>query len=213
MPYHSALFETMDHARAAAGFLSLTETAALADRGNVIFDPFSTLIARGAGIGEDNTFYPNTRFLRHEDAVLEIGSGNVFHSNTLIEATTNEIIIGDDNQFGEGVVCLRANTPEAGIQVGSNGRYVGVVNLYGRTRLDSGSQILGNVTAYSCSLGEGHAYSHPVPDERGAVLKGNGTARQITLRKGQVIEGWGIFSTERVTNQSSFHPGEAQSRE
>lgn len=196
----------IDRAREEAGFLSLEETAALIENGNVIFDPFSTLIARDAVIGKHNTFYPNTRVARHEGAVLEIGSGNVFHSNTVIEASINGIIIGDENLFGEGVVCLKANASDARIEIGSNGRYGGIVNLYGRMQLGSGSQILGNVTAYNCFLGEGHGYSHPVPDERGAVLKGSGTARHIHLPRGQVIEGWGSFSAENATGQSSFHP-------
>src|SRR3546814_1922193 len=90
---------------------------ALADSGNVIFDPFSTLIARGAVIGRNNVFHPNTRFDCRADAGLRIGSGNAFHSNTVVEAATSAIVIGDGNLFGEGTVCMKANAPGAAITI------------------------------------------------------------------------------------------------
>ncbi|MFZ2101406.1 MAG: AraC family transcriptional regulator [Oricola sp.] len=205
----SNIIETINRAREDTGFLSLEETADLATNGNIVFDPFSTLISRDAVIGMRNIFHPNTRLVCHQGAVLKIGSGNILYGNTVIEASTNGVIIGDENQFGDGIVCLKSNTADAHIEVGSNGRYVGVLNLYGRMLLGSGSQILGTITAYDCSLGAGHPHAHPVPDERGAVLKGSGTARRIQLAKGQVIEGWGTFSPKDVANQSSFHPAAA----
>ena len=207
MPYEVAPFESMDRARQQANLLTLSEVAALEERGNVVFDLFSTLISRGVLIGARNIFYPNTRLLRQADAALEIGSGNIFHSNTVIEAAMNRVKIGDQNEFGEGCVCLKANAPDASIEVGNLGRYCGIINLFGRIRLGTGSQILGNITAHNCTLDEGGPHSHPVPDERGAVLKGSGTAKNIRLGKGQVIEGWGRFSDAVVMKQSTFHPG------
>ena len=211
MPFKPESIQLINRAREQAGFLSLEETAALVSSGNIVFDPFSTLISRKVAIGAQNVFHPNTRIACHEDAMVEIGSGNVFHSNTVIEASMNRIAIGDHNQFGEGMVCLKANAPDAFIEVGNLGRYCGIISLYGRTRLGSGSQILGNITAYNCVLGEGCPHSHPVPDERGSVLKGSGTAKNIQLTRGQVIEGWGRFDAEAVTRQSSFHPPTSQS--
>ncbi|GAB4393026.1 MAG: hypothetical protein Tsb0032_10850 [Kiloniellaceae bacterium] len=206
MPYESTPFDSMDRARKQAGLLGLSEMNALADRGNVIFDPFSTLISRDALIGSRNVFHPNTRLLCQGGARLRVGSGNIFHNNTVVEASMNHIEIGDQNQFGEGIVCLKVNAPDASIEIGHLGRYCGVINLYGRTRLGTGSQILGNITAYNCILEEGEPYNHPGPDERGAVLKGSGTARNLRLRKGEVIDGWGRFSDQMTTQQSSFHP-------
>ncbi|HEY9548754.1 MAG TPA: hypothetical protein VIR45_04565, partial [Kiloniellaceae bacterium] len=131
---------------------------------------------------------------------------NAFHGNTIVEAATGAIVIGDSNLFGEGAVCMKTNAPGAMITIRDNGRYCGIVNLFGKTTLGSGSQILGNITAVNCSLAEGRPWSHPVPDERGAVLKGAGTARNIHLPRGQVIDGWGVFRSADAVPQSTFHP-------
>src|SRR3546814_3972257 len=178
----------------------------LAERGNVIFDPFSTLVARDAVIGRNNVFHPNTRFDCRADAGLRIGSGNAFHSNTLVEAATGAIVIGAGNRFGEGAVCVKANAPGAAITVGDNGRYCGTVNPFGKTTLGSGSQILGSITAVNCSLAEGGPNSHPVPDERGAVLKGAGTARAIPLSQGPGRHHWGVFRSADDPPQSPLPP-------
>lgn len=206
MTVQGKLLEAIDRTRERHGFLSLAEMLALEDSGNVIFDPFSTLIARDAVIGKNNVFHPNARIDCRAEAALRIGSGNIFHSNTVVEAATNAIVIGDGNLFGEGAVCVKANAPGSAITIGDNGRYCGIVNLFGKTTLGSGSQILGNITAGNCSLAEGRSYSHPVADERGAVLKGTGIVREIHLSQGQVIDGWGVFRSGDALPQSSFHP-------
>ncbi|MGF1628481.1 MAG: hypothetical protein ACFCUT_03335 [Kiloniellaceae bacterium] len=206
MPHQGELLKAIDRTRKRAGFLSFDELLALEDGGNVIFDPFSTLISCRAVIGTLNVFHPNIRADCHGSATLHIGSGNVFHSNTVIEAVANDITIGDGNLFGEGAVCMKANSPCAAIEIGDNGRYCGIVNLFGKTTLGSGSQILGNITAYDCALAAGQPYSHPIADERGAVLKGSGSAKAIQLSKGQVIDGWGVFRAENAVLQSTFHP-------
>src|SRR3546814_18491573 len=72
MPDQGKLLEAIDRTRERHGFLTLAEMLALADSGNVIFDPFSTLIARDAVVGGNNVFHPNTRLdcraaaLRHD---------------------------------------------------------------------------------------------------------------------------------------------------
>lgn len=206
MPNHGELLKAIDRTRERHGFLSLTETLALEDSGNVIFDPFSTLISCRAVIGTLNVFHPNIRADCRGGATLHIGSGNVFHSNTVIEAAANDITIGDGNLVGEGAVCMKANSPGAAIEIGDNGRYCGIINLYGKIALGNGSQILGNITACDCSLADGQPYSHPIADERGAVLKGSGRAKAIQLSKGQVIDGWGVFRAANAVLQSTFHP-------
>jgi bifunctional N-acetylglucosamine-1-phosphate-uridyltransferase/glucosamine-1-phosphate-acetyltransferase GlmU-like protein len=200
------LLEAIDRTRERHGFLSLAQTLALQDRGNVIFDPFSTLISRRATIGEDNVFHPNTRVDCQEGATLRIGSRNLFHSGTVIEVASNSIAIGDGNQFGEGLVCVKANAPGAAVDIGDNCRLCGVINLFGKTTLGSGSQVLGDISVYDCALAAGQPHSHPVADERGAVLKGSGSARALRLATGQVIDGWGVFRSEDALPQSSFHP-------
>ena len=56
------------------------------------------------------------------------------------------------------------------------------------------------------SLGAaGAAHHDPDPDARGAVLKGFGSARGLTLACGQVILGSGVFDAKDVKPQWFFH--------
>lgn len=207
------LLDAIDGMRRNAGFLTLAETLALSESGNAVLDPFSTLISRHAEIGENNVIHPNVRLDCREGAALRVGSGNVLHSNTMMEATSGTITVGDGNLFGEGVVAIKANAPGAGIEIGDGGRYVGIVNVFGRVTLGSGSQILGTITLQGCTLAAGAPHSHPQPDARGAVLKGAGHARDIHLGQGLVIDGWGYFRAEDAVAQSTFHPAPAPSRQ
>jgi len=203
------LLDAIDAARRNAGFLSLAETLALSESGNTVLDPFSTLISRDVEIGESNVIHPNVRLDCRDGAALRVGSGNVLHANTVMEATDGAIIVGDGNLFGEGVLTVKANAPGARIEIGDGGRYVGIVNVYGQVTLGSGSQVLGTITVQGCTLAAGAPHSHPEPDARGAVLKGAGSARDIHLAQGQVIDGWGRFQAEDAVTQSTFHPAPA----
>ena len=48
--------------------------------------------------------------------------------------------------------------------------------------------------------------AEPDPDRRGAVLKGLGQARHLTLARGRVIQAFGIFDLADSRPQSFFHP-------
>jgi len=74
-----------------------------------------------------------------------------------------------------------------------------------RSRLGSGSQILGAVSVDNCTLAAGAAYLDPSLDARGAVLKGAGTARGLTLRRGEVSQGNGVFDGREIRPQSFYH--------
>ena len=202
----TSLIARIDQARGALGFLTLAETMALADRGTLVLDPFSVLIARRAGIGRDNVFHPGVTLACGPAAVLQLGDGNVLHPGTLIAAETGTIRIGDRNQFGEGGFTARANRDGAAIAIGDGGRYLSGATIQGRSTLGSGSQVLGAITVDDCSLGAGRRFSDPDPDARGAVLKGTGSARGLVLEAGQVIAGWGPFRIEDLKPQSFFHP-------
>jgi hypothetical protein len=74
--------------------------------------------------------------------------------------------------------------------------------------IGDGAQILGPIRCQNCTLGAGGSYRHPVPDERGAVLKGSGMARGVTLAQGLVIQAFGLFGDAAIRQQSFFHPNE-----
>ncbi|MEZ0172622.1 AraC family transcriptional regulator [Microvirga sp. TS319] len=207
MELQPSVITRINEARRALGLLDIEAVLALAERGNVILDPFSTLIGAHARIGTGNMFYPCVTLHGSVPGALLIGDGNTFHSGTWLAAETGTITIGDGNLFGEGGgLTAKANRPGARIAIGDHGRYQGGASVFGETTLGSGSQLLGAITVDTCSLAAGGSFRDPDPDCRGALLKGHGTARNLRLGAGQVIAGSGIFRMEDAKPQSFFHP-------
>ena len=199
-----AVLQHIDETRRTHGLLTIEETLALTALGNVVFDPFSTLIARTAEIGRDNILHPNVQLLG--TAPLHIGDGNTLHAGTRIEAASGPIRIGDHNEIGDGGFSARTLAPGASITIGDDGRYQLNCAVTGMCHLGSGSQIFGPITVDSCNLGAGGSHRESDPDRRGAVLKGAGRARGLTLMRGQVIQGFGLFDVKDVKMQSFYHP-------
>ena len=206
-----SILDAMDEVRRARGLLTLAEVCALGARGNVVLDPFSLLVSRGVEIGQGNVFQPGVQLLRLEKALLRIADGNTFHTNTRLEASTGDILIGSHNEIGDGGFSARTTAPGARILIGDHGRYTLNCAVTGQSTLGSGSQIHGPITVDSCALGAGGSHRTPDPDTRGAVLKGTGRARGFTLAQGQVIQGFGLFDMADVKMQSHFHPRSAAS--
>ncbi|NQW02240.1 MAG: hypothetical protein HQ483_21230 [Rhodospirillales bacterium] len=180
----SDLVAAVDRVRTEAGYLNLRDLLALAERGNIVFDPFSTLISQHATIGANNRFYPNTLIECPGTALCSIGDGNQFFANTRLDADRGPITIGN------------------------HGRYRGHVSIFGNAKLGDGCQVLGMITVRDCTLLGGQSYSHAVADERGAVLKGYGDANNIDLGPGEVIRGNGTFLMADKKKQSWYHPTE-----
>ncbi|MEP2757783.1 MAG: AraC family transcriptional regulator [Hyphomicrobiales bacterium] len=203
------LVTTIDAARQSAGFLTISETLELASNGNKILDPFSVLISEGVKLGTGNTLYPGVTILARKNAKIIIGDSNLFQSSTLIEAVDGDIVVGNKNQFGEGGFTAKTNQPGSRITVGNCGRYMNNPAIYGTTELQDGTQILGSITAISCTLSGGSPYQEPIPDLRAGLLKGFGVAKNITVCQGQVICGQGSFHEEQALPQSAYHPNSA----
>ncbi|HBS22322.1 MULTISPECIES: hypothetical protein [Thalassospira] len=202
----SGLIDLIDEQRSKLGYLSMSALMALSRTGNVILDPFSTLISIHAEIGHDNILHPAVRLDATLPATLEIGSRNMFYGNTMIDAQTGPITIGNGNLFGEGCVHVATSQPGAAITIGSDGRYRGSIQISGLSVLGDGSQILGSIIVRDVQLGAGGSFRHPNADERGAVLKGVGQGSGIILQTGQVIAGNGTLARENVRMQSFYHP-------
>ncbi|MBI3452949.1 MAG: hypothetical protein HY057_09040 [Rhodospirillales bacterium] len=206
MDITESIIRRIDEGRRAAGLLTVEETLALAERGNVVFDPFSTLIARAALIGTGNCFYPSVILLCADLSELTVGDENRFYPGTILAAEGGSIAIGHRNQFGEGGFIARANRPDARIVIGDRGRYRGGAAVYGQSRLGTGTQLLGQINADNCVLEAGEDHTHPDPDSRGGLLKGSGNARGLTVPKGHVIAGHGGFAPGDMRRQSFYHP-------
>lgn len=195
----------IDDIRRSRGLMTIESIGQLVERGNVIFDPFSVLISESVSIGTGNIIFPCVSLLC-STGELSIGDSNMFHSNSHIEAVSGPIRIGSSNQFGEGGFTAKTNRAEALITIGDHGRYLGGASVFGKTLLGSGSQILGAIAVDGCQLESGQPYQDPDPDRRAGLLKGSGNARNLTVPKGQVISGNGVFAISDIKPQSFFHP-------
>ncbi|ESW88188.1 AraC family transcriptional regulator [Mesorhizobium sp. LSJC269B00] len=196
----------LDRVRREQGLFTIEEVVGLSERGNVIYDPYSTLISAGAVIGRGNVFFPGVYLFCTDGGALEIGDANIFHANTLFEASAGAIRVGSRNQFGEGGFTAKANRPGASIVIGDQGRYLNGAAVFGETVLGSGSQLLGAITVDSCRLEPGGSFRESDPDRRAGLLKGAGAARGFTVPAGHVIVGAGAFSASDLQLQSNFHP-------
>jgi NDP-sugar pyrophosphorylase family protein len=206
----ASIFEALDDMRRRRGLLELAEVMALAERGNVILDPFSTLISRAVEIGRDNRFEPNVQLLCAASTSLRVGDANTFCAATRLDASTGPISVGRGNAFGPGGFMASTTSTGAMIEIGDGGRYTLNCAVSGRCILGSGSQILGPIALDGCCLGAGGTHLEPDPDRRGAVLKGTGRARGLRLEQGQVIQAFGLFDSADVKMQSFFHSGRAR---
>lgn len=188
------------------GLLTVDGIVATIARDNIVLDPGSLIVSRGVVIGTGNLFHAAVCLLAISPGELRIGDGNVFETGTKVEARDGGIVIGDRNQLGEGVVTIKASRAGARIVVEDDTRLVGVIGVYGATRLGGGSQILGTITAVDCVLEPGGSHAEPDPDGRGGLLKGHGTARGLVVPQGGVIVGNGNFDAADLVTQSTFHP-------
>ncbi|MFD7900923.1 hypothetical protein ACFV4G_01625 [Kitasatospora sp. NPDC059747] len=202
---HDKMFELMDEQRRRNGFRTLGEMAVLAET-NTVFDPFSTLIARDAEIGEGNTFFPGV-VVRCDGGTCSIGSGSTFHPSTLLLAADGgRIVVGDGCSLGPGGVQIKANQPGSLLSVGDHARLLNGAEVVGSSVIGDGAQVIGAISAQSVRLAGGDDFTGPDPDRRGAVLKGSGLARGIRLAVGDVVNGLGDFAAAPVERQLAYHP-------
>lgn len=203
------IIERIDQQRRRLGFLTIAQLLDL-DCGNVVFDPFSTLISEGVSLGTGNIFYPNVTLEARQGGTIAIGSDNTFNSATLLLADRGSIVIGSHNELGDGGLRIRANEPQAAITMGDDGRYSGGAAILGRNTLGSGSQVLGSITVQNCTLESGDSYKNDDPDRRAGVLKGFGIARSLVVKQGEVINGRGSFEQSQIQRQTVYHPKPAR---
>ncbi|MFC4173296.1 hypothetical protein ACFOYU_14710 [Microvirga sp. GCM10011540] len=195
-----------DAARRRLGFLALEETLALAQRGVLMPDPRSVLVSPGADLGEDVILWPNTILEVRGAGRIVVGAGTVLFPGSRILVSDGEVRIGTGAEIGEeGGFTIKA---EAGatVEIGREARLLGGGSLASTNHIGDGAQILGPIRCQNCRLGSGGSHRHPEPDERGAVLKGAGVARNLELPQGHVIQAFGLFSDGVVRRQSYFHP-------
>lgn len=199
------ILSRIDEQRTARGFLPI---ARLLERyaNNIILDPFSTLISEGIEMGEGNIIYPNVVIETKNGGIVTLGDRNILFPGTLFLADQGAIRIGDDNEFGDGGVRLKAIAPDTSLLIGDGGRYNNNASIMSPCVLGSGSQILGPINVQNCNLGAGESYKHDDPDLRAGVLKGFGQARNLRVKQGEVINGQGMFEQVNIERQLVYHP-------
>ena len=201
----------LDHGNAArmqAGFLTSGKTSELSTTGVVIFDPFSTLIsAAGITLSPGVTIWPGVILETGNGGTITIGANVQLFSGTRIVAKGGRVGIGSDSEIGEeGGFTIKAESEGCEIRIGSGARILGGGSMALGNTIGDGAQVLGPIRMQNCELGAGGSHREPDPDKRGAVLKGSGVARQITVPTGMVIQAFGLFSEAPMRPQSYFHP-------
>lgn len=192
----------MNDARKAGGFLTIEEMLELAKE-NIFYDIFSTVIGRNVRLGKGNIFYPNVTVQAGAQTVT-IGSRNIFFSGTRIVSQEAGIAIGDANEIGEnGILIKAAKKP---VTVGNECRLMNGAQIGDGCSIGNGCQVLGSIKMVLCTLGDGGSYKEKNPNERGGVLKGFGTATGLTVGKGSVIGGNGLFKEADMVRQEVNHP-------
>ncbi len=199
------LLTKMDDARKSRGFMTLSEIAKLLDT-NTFLDPLNVLISNKIRIGVGNIIYPHVILEATENGSILIGNKNIFYPNTFILATNGDVVIGNQNEFGDGGVTIKANAPGSGITIDDNCRLMNGVQLLGKTHMGNGTQMLGQIVAQNCELEGGVDYKNPDAALRGGLLKGFGTARNCQVPQGKVLVGDGSFSQDKLMDQIHFHP-------
>lgn len=196
----------LDEMRARRGLRTVTELAGGALGGDVL-DPYSTLVSESVRIGDGNLFYPNVMIICVDGSSCAIGAGNTFFPGTLIVAEAGgRVVVGDGCVLGEGGARVKATRPGAAVEIGDRVRLLGGAEVLAPSVLGTGAQILGQVSAGSVRLDGGGDHRHGDPDERGAVLKGTGVARDLRLARGEVVNGLGDFGRAPVERQRAYHP-------
>jgi hypothetical protein len=139
-PLSDELITQIDEQRTRRGFLRVAEMLhALTQRGNVILDPFSILISENVEIGTGNIFYPNVILEANRGGSLILGSSNIFYPGAKLLADSGKIVVGDENEFGDGGVRIKANTSDELIEIGNRGRYMSGARLWHSAQSDCAS--------------------------------------------------------------------------
>jgi hypothetical protein len=194
-----------DAARKSLGFMTLEETAALANRGVIVPDPGSTLVSAEVSLGGGVVLWPNTILQCSAGGAIGIGSGTFIYPGTRIVAQGGRVTIGPGAEIGEeGGFTIHAVGGSI-THLGSGVRLLGGGSLTGSNTLGDGAQVLGPIRCRSCILGGGGTHREPDPDRRGGVLKGSGVARDIEVPQGHVIQSFDVFAEAPIRRQSFFH--------
>lgn len=198
---------TGDDARRALGFLGLSETAGLAGRGVLVPAPGAVLVSPGVQFAAGVVLWPGVVLSVDAASRIAVGAGTQLFGGTRIVAVGGGTIeIGEAAEIGEeGGFTIKA---EAGatIRIGDRARLLGNGSMTLNNDVGDGAQVLGPIRLQACCLAGGGSWREPDPDARGAVLKGSGVARGIVLRRGEVIQAFGLFAGEPARRQTEFHP-------
>lgn len=195
-----------DQARLDLGFLTEAGTEALSAYGVVIPCPQATLVSPGVIFESGVVLWPGAVLQIVGPGSITLGRGTILHTGTRIVAAGGAVTIGKAAEIGdEGGFTIKADNAHA-ITIGREARLLGGGSLSLNNHIGEGAQILGPIRCQNCTLGAGASFRHPQADERGAVLKGAGVARDIVLSQGEVIQAFGLFAEAVIRPQSYFHP-------
>ncbi len=194
--------DKMNEQREHNGYKTIEQLFELAQE-NTIYDLYSVLISKNVRFGKGNVIYPNV-LIECTNGVIIIGDNNKLFSGTNIQVNGSEVKIGSSNEIGENGCSIQTTK---GITVIKNEcRLKNNAQIMDNCTLGDGAQVLGCIKVLHCILGDGQSYKGKDPNERGGVLKGQGIAKGLTVKKGEVINGNGEMSENMIERQEQYHP-------
>ncbi|HET9907559.1 MAG TPA: hypothetical protein VFQ23_12990 [Anaerolineales bacterium] len=198
----------MNRVREEKGFRTIDEIYELAKE-NTIFNPFSVLISRSVSLGKGNIIYPNV-VIENMAGIIVIGDHNNLFNGTTIRNLSGKIEISNDNEIGENAISIKNS--QGKIEIKDNCRLMNGAQILDDCYVGNGAQVLGNIKMRGCILADGESYKEKNPNRRGGVLKGFGTANNLQIEIGMVINGNGSMSADMIERQETYHPNWAEEK-
>jgi hypothetical protein len=197
-----SVIKYMNKVRQENNFYTIDDLYLLSET-NTVFDPFSILISKSVAIGNRNIIYPNV-VISNITGHIEIGNNNQLFAGLNIVCENGTIRIGNENELGENGGEIRST--HGTIDIANQCRINKGAQILDECVLENGSQILGSIKVSRCRLGSGTSYEGKDPNKRGAVLKGYGYAKRLSVEVGHVIFGKGDFNQDMIELQEKYHP-------
>jgi carbonic anhydrase/acetyltransferase-like protein (isoleucine patch superfamily) len=134
-----------DAARQRLGFLSLTETAALAHRDILLPDPSSVLVSADVRLEAGIVLWPNVILQASDGGRIVLGRETQLFPGTRIVASGGTVTVGAEVEIGEeGGFTIKVGPGDA-ISIGDGARLLGGGSIALSSRIGRGAQILGPI--------------------------------------------------------------------
>ncbi|WP_172746111.1 hypothetical protein [Neorhizobium sp. T7_12] len=139
--------EWLNDVRRKRGFMTVEDTSALSPAGIVVLDPFSTLVSQDVLLG------PGVNLHTSDCGAIAISFDAQLYPGARLLAAKGRITVSARAEIGEeGGFTIKAEQPDAVIEVGEGARLIGGGSLKLNNSIGAGAQILGPIQLQNCVL-------------------------------------------------------------